>query len=84
MTIRFPFPETYEAPADGAILDQARALGGVLLGVTHAVNPKELTEKTRFREIMSEQLFIGWCAVTKSRSEAQASRKHQRMARKRT
>jgi hypothetical protein len=41
-------------------LDQARALGGVLLGVTHAVNPKELTEKTRFREIMSEQLLIGW------------------------
>jgi hypothetical protein len=35
-------------------------LGGVLLGVTHAVNPKELTEKTRFREIMSEQLLIGW------------------------
>jgi hypothetical protein len=60
VTIRSPFPETYEAPADGRILDQARALGGVLLGVTHAINPEELTEEMRFRDIISEQLLIGW------------------------
>jgi hypothetical protein len=33
-----PLP-TYEAPIDEAILECARACGGVLIGLTHALNP---------------------------------------------
>jgi hypothetical protein len=60
VTIGFPAPETYEASAGGPILDQARALGGVLLGVTHAVHPDEVTEETLFGAMKSGQLFTGW------------------------
>jgi hypothetical protein len=73
VAIRFPFPETYEAPAGGPILDLARALGGVLLGVTHAVNPEEVTEETLCGAMMSGQLFTGWVRPDEPRSEAQAS-----------
>jgi hypothetical protein len=41
-------------------LDQVRALGGVLLGVTNAVHPDELTKETLFGAMMSGQLFTGW------------------------
>jgi hypothetical protein len=61
VAIWLPIPEAYQAPAGGPILDQARALGGVLLGVTHAVNPdEEVTEETLFGAMMSGQLFAGW------------------------
>jgi hypothetical protein len=65
VTIQFPFPETYEAPAGGPILDQARAFGGLLFGVTHAVNPEEVTEETLIEAVMSGQVLMGGCAVTK-------------------
>ena len=58
--MRDPISETYESPDSRPILDRARALGGVLLGVTHAVNPEELTMETLFGAIKSGQLLAGW------------------------
>jgi hypothetical protein len=54
---------TYEAPVDEAILECARARGGVLIGVTHALNPGELTEEALNTVMATRQILMGWVGV---------------------
>lgn len=54
---------TYEAPADEEIVECARARGGVLVGVTHAVNPGELTEEVLRTAMATGQILMGWVGV---------------------
>ena len=61
---------TYEAPADEETLECARARGGVLIGVTHAVHPGELTEKDLHAVMAGGQILMGWAGVHGSAAAA--------------
>lgn len=54
---------TYEAPADDVIVAGARACGGFLVGVTHALNPAELTEQDLHTAMAAGQVLIGWAGL---------------------
>jgi hypothetical protein len=54
---------TYEAPVDEAVAECARTRGGVLIGVTHALNPGELTEEDLNTAMATGQILMGWVGV---------------------
>lgn len=54
---------TYEAPASEEIVECARSRGGVLVGVTHAVHPGELTERDLHDAMTTGQILMGWVGV---------------------
>jgi hypothetical protein len=66
-------PRTFEAPADEAILECVRARGGVLVGVTHAVNPGELTEEGLNTAMATGQILMGWAGIHGAASPAKRS-----------
>ncbi|WP_285497774.1 hypothetical protein [Actinomadura sp. NBRC 104425] len=49
---------TYTAPADEQFLDAARALGGVLVGVSHALHPDHLDTT-----VLNQAILNGWIGV---------------------
>jgi hypothetical protein len=59
VTLQVPPFETYEAPAEEEIVDAARALGWVLFGVSHAVNPGELTVEAMNHALTAGRVMAG-------------------------
>lgn len=75
---------TYEAPVDEAIAECARTRGGVLIGVTHALNPGELTEEDLNTAMATGQILMGWAGVhgaaPRLQAQLSAARRHLRAA----
>lgn len=51
---------TYEAPADEEFVSAARGSGGLLVGVTHALHPGEITRDTLLGAMASGKILAGW------------------------
>lgn len=62
-----PF-SSYEAPADSQTLECARARGGVLLGVTHALHPGDFTKEDLQGALADPRTLAGWVGVHGTRS----------------
>jgi hypothetical protein len=73
VTLQIPPFSTYEAPADKETLDCARTRGGVLTGVTHALNPGDFSKEELHKAISSGQILAGWAGSHGPRQAAQPS-----------
>lgn len=63
VSFQVPGLGTYEAPADPMVVGGARACGGFLVGVTHALNPLQY-EDGEFRAAMTAgKVLIGWAGA---------------------
>lgn len=62
ITLQVPPFETYEAAADQEMVEAARALGGVLFGVSHAVHPGELTVESMNHALTDGRVLAGTVA----------------------
>ena len=63
VTVESPPPQTYDADAEGEILARAQELRGVLLMITHALNPATLTGQDIRQLLQSGRVICGWVAV---------------------
>lgn len=54
---------TYEVPADEGYLECVRERDGVLVGVTHAVNPGEFTREDLQAAMEGPQMLAGWVGL---------------------
>ena len=53
----------YEAPADEPFRESARARGGILAGVTHALHPGELTQESFDNALVAGKILMGWVGL---------------------
>lgn len=60
VSFQVPGLGTYEASADPMVVGGARACGGFLVGVTHALNPLQYEEKEFHAAMTAGKVLIGW------------------------
>src|SRR5262249_48948389 len=57
VTLQVPPYQTYDCPTNPAFVDEARAFDGILLGVTHALNPHQVSFPV-FDQALSQGLIL--------------------------
>jgi hypothetical protein len=57
VTLQVPPYQTYDCPAEQSFVDEARAFDGILLGVTHALNPHQVSFPV-FDQALSQGLIL--------------------------
>jgi hypothetical protein len=63
VTFQVPPFSTFEAPADSETVKLARDRSGVIVGVTHALNPGELSDDQLSPELGDGRMLMGWVGV---------------------